>query len=100
MSPVIVSNIDGTTCPICLTEFKTLAGLSKHMNSSVHTSVKKDISQIFSEELPGIRVTFLKDKDDNLVCHYDVDAAEEVVQQMVALMERLKIKCTFERMPF
>lgn len=62
--------------------------------------MKKDISTIVAEELPGIRCTFLTDKNGDLVVHYDVDASEEIVQKMVELMKRLKIKCTFERMPF
>lgn len=62
--------------------------------------MKKDISTIVAEELPGFRCTLFTDGNGDLVCHYDADASEEVVQQVVALMERLKIKCTFERMPF
>lgn len=99
MTETQIYELEGTTCPICKKVCKTLAGLSKHMNSAVHTSTKKDINQIVNEEIPGIRVTFLQGKD-GLICHYDADASEEVVQQMVALMERLNIKCTFERMPF
>lgn len=62
--------------------------------------MKKSIETIVAEEIPGIRCTFLTDQAGNLVVHYDVDASEEVVQKMVELMKRLKIKCTFERMPF
>lgn len=62
--------------------------------------MKKDISTIVAEELPGFRCTLLTDGNGDLVCHYDADAAEEEVQKIVALMERLNVKCTFERMPF
>ncbi len=95
-----VMKLDGTICPMCKKQFKTLAGLSKHMNSAVHTTVKKDVMTIIAEELPGIRVTILKDRNEDLVIHYDVDASEEIVQKLVALMQRLNVKATYERMPF
>lgn len=62
--------------------------------------MKKDISTIVAEELPGFRCTLFTNGNGDLVCHYDTDASEEIVQKMVELMKRLKIKCTFERMPF
>ena len=100
MTETQIYELEGTTCPMCKKVCKPLAGLSKHMNSTVHTVVQKDVMTIIAEELPGIRVTLLKDRNEDLVIHYDVNAAEETVQKLVALMDRLHVKCTFERMPF
>lgn len=101
MSPVIVKELDGTTCPECKKVCKTLAGLSKHLNT-VHATVKvvesKSVTQIINEEIPGLKCSILEIGDP--VLWYDTEASEEDVQRLVELMKKLKLNIKIDRRPF
>lgn len=99
MSPVIVKELDGTTCPECGKVCKTLAGLSNHLNTA-HVKVvdKKSVTQIINEEIPGLKCSILEVGDP--VLWYDTEASEEDVQRLVELMSKLKLNIKIDRRPF
>jgi transaldolase len=101
MTETQIYELEGTTCPICKKACKTLAGLSKHMNS-VHTEIKvvdkKSVTQIINEEIPGLKCSILEVGDP--VLWYDTEASEEDVQRLVELMKKLKLNIKIDRRPF
>lgn len=61
---------------------------------------KKEVEKIINEEMPDFKCLFLRDSQENLICHYDAYAEEGDVEQLKAILVRLKVECKLERMPF
>lgn len=59
---------------------------------------KKSVTQIINEEIPALKVSILEIGDK--VLYYDTDAAEEDVQKLVELLEKLKVTIKIERRVF
>lgn len=98
----VVKELDGTTCPECGKVCKSLSGLSKHLNSGVHETVRvvesKSVTQIINEEIPGLKCSILEVGDP--VLWYDTEASEDDVQKLVALLQKLKLDIKIDRRPF
>lgn len=59
---------------------------------------KKSVTQIINEEIPALKVSILEVGDKTL--YYDADAAEDDVQKLVELLEKLKVTIKIERRVF
>lgn len=85
----IVKDLDGTTCPECQMQCKTLAGLSKHMNSK-HTEVKivekRELEKVLQEKFPELKISVI-----GKVVHYDAYATESIVIELQAFLNLIKI---------
>ena len=85
----VVKDLDGSKCPECQKECKTLAGLSKHLNS-VHSGPKivekKALDQILKEKYPELKCSV-----DGKTVYYDAYAEEGLITELQAFLNLINV---------